>query len=141
MACGVSWVDNTLNKYFFKLGIFIGRNHWYFLIVPVLVALLCMTGYVNKNSNAKDIDQNIKSLSRVQQIKYEIDPEYLFSPIDGEGKQERKVVEKYFKVNYTDRFNVGRITRPGEISYFFDGFAVALCVCAIFLIELVARYH
>lgn len=54
--------------------------------------------------------------SSYQQIKYEIDPEYLFSPISGEGKQERRIVESYFKVNYTHRFNVGRITRPGETS-------------------------
>lgn len=94
MTCGVSWVDNTLNKSFFKLGTFIGKNQGYFLIVPVLLALLCMTGY--------------------QQIKYEIDPEYLFSPISGEGKLERRIVENYFKVNYTHRFNVGRITRPGR---------------------------
>lgn len=56
------------------------------------------------------------TLFRYQQIKYEIDPEYLFSPISGEGKLERRIVENYFKVNYTHRFNVGRITRPGEIS-------------------------
>lgn len=55
---------------------------------------------------------------RYQQIKYEIDPEYLFSPVSGEGKLERHVVETYFKVNYTHRFNVGRITRPGEHEYF-----------------------
>lgn len=47
-------------------------------------------------------------------MKYEIDPEYLFSPINGAGKMERAVVESFFKVNYTHRFNVGRITRPGK---------------------------
>lgn len=52
--------------------------------------------------------------SRYQQMKYEIDPEYLFSPLNGHGKVERAVVENYFKVNYTHRFNVGRITRPGN---------------------------
>lgn len=55
------------------------------------------------------------SISRFQRIKYEIDPEYLFSPISGEGKYERRVVETYFKVNYTHRFNVERVTRPGMI--------------------------
>lgn len=54
------------------------------------------------------------SLRRYQQIKYEIDPEYLFSPVKGEGKIERAIVEKHFKVNYTSRFSVGRITRPGK---------------------------
>lgn len=52
---------------------------------------------------------------RFQQIKYEIDPEYLFSPTTGEGKLERRLVESYFKVNYTHRFNVERVTRPGNI--------------------------
>ncbi|GAB0088915.1 patched domain-containing protein 3 [Sergentomyia squamirostris] len=94
MACGVSCVDRALNRSFYKLGNFIGHHPGYFIIVPVLLALLCMTGY--------------------QQIKYEIDPEYLFSPIRGEGKSERAIVEQYFKVNYTHRFNVGRITRPGR---------------------------
>ncbi|XP_055600354.1 patched domain-containing protein 3 [Uranotaenia lowii] len=94
MTCGISCVDNALNRSFYKLGLFIGRHPGYFLIVPVLLALLCMTGY--------------------QQIRYEIDPEYLFSPIRGEGKSERAIVENYFKVNYTHRFNVGRITRPGR---------------------------
>lgn len=59
-----------------------------------------------------------------QQLHYEIDPEYLFSPIQGEGKTERAIVEKYFKVNYTNNFNVGRITRPGKFinNFFFNDF-------------------
>lgn len=44
MTCGVSCVDRALNRSFFKLGHFIGRHPGYFLIVPVLLALLCMTG-------------------------------------------------------------------------------------------------
>lgn len=58
-------------------------------------------------------------IHRFQRIKYEIDPEYLFSPVSGEGKHERRVVETYFKVNYTHRFNVERVTRPGMIEYYF----------------------
>lgn len=57
-------------------------------------------------------------LCSYQQLNYEIDPEYLFSPINGEGKIERAIVEQYFKVNYTSRFNVGRITRPGKFPIF-----------------------
>ncbi|XP_022227646.2 patched domain-containing protein 3 [Drosophila obscura] len=94
MTCGISCVDKTLNKSFYHLGIKIANNPGYFIIIPVLLTLLCMTGY--------------------QQLKYQIDPEYLFSPIAGEGKTERAIVEQYFKVNYTHRFNVGRITRPGR---------------------------
>ncbi|XP_013119437.1 patched domain-containing protein 3 [Stomoxys calcitrans] len=94
MTCGISCVDKTLNKTFFHLGKFIAKHPGYFIIVPTLLTLLCITGY--------------------QQLKYQIDPEYLFSPVNGEGKAERAIVEQYFKVNYTHRFNVGRITRPGR---------------------------
>ncbi|XP_039955709.1 patched domain-containing protein 3 [Bactrocera tryoni] len=90
----IYWVDKMLNKSFYHLGVLIAKHPGYFIIIPVLLTMLCMTGY--------------------QQLKYQIDPEYLFSPINGEGKAERAVVENYFKVNYTHRFNVGRITRPGR---------------------------
>ncbi|XP_067627581.1 patched domain-containing protein 3 isoform X1 [Eurosta solidaginis] len=95
MRCGcIYWVDKMLNTSFYHLGVLIAKHPGYFFIIPVLLTMLCMTGY--------------------QQLKYQIDPEYLFSPINGEGKAERAIVEKYFKVNYTHRFNVGRITRPGR---------------------------
>uniref|UniRef100_T1GCY0 Uncharacterized protein n=1 Tax=Megaselia scalaris TaxID=36166 RepID=T1GCY0_MEGSC len=89
MSCGISIVDKTLNKTFFRFGFFIGKNPGYFIIIPVLLALLCMTGF--------------------QQLRYEIDPEYLFSPINGEGKAERAIVEQFFKVNYTHRFNRNKV--------------------------------
>lgn len=94
MGCGVSWVDEWLTRTFFRVGLFVGRHPGYFIIVPVLLTALCMTGY--------------------QRVRYEMDPEYLFCPINGEAKAERAVVEKYFKTNYSSRFNVGRITRPGR---------------------------
>lgn len=46
MAWGVSCVDTTLNKSFYKLGKIIGRNPGYFVIIPVLLTLLCITGWV-----------------------------------------------------------------------------------------------
>jgi len=94
MGCGLTWVDKALHASFYHLGLFVGRHPGYFLIVPVLLTLVCVTGF--------------------QRMQYEMDPEYLFSPVSGEGKQERAVVESFFKPNYTSRFNVGRITRPGE---------------------------
>lgn len=33
---------------------------------------------------------------------------------------ERAIVEEYFKVNYSSRFNVGRITRPGKCEANYD---------------------
>lgn len=53
---------------------------------------------------------------RIQQLKYQMDPEYLFSPVNGEGKAERAIVESYFKTNYTHNFEATRITRPGKLT-------------------------
>lgn len=94
MRCSLTFVDDFLNRTFYKLGLIVGRNPGYFVIIPVLIACICITGY--------------------QRIHYEIDPEYLFSPINGPGKYERAVAEEHFKVNYSRRFNVGRITRAGN---------------------------
>lgn len=91
---GFRCFDKFLNRIFYGLGLLVGRHPGYFLIVPVLLFLLCSTGY--------------------QRIRYNIDPEYLFSPVNGPGKYERAVAEEHFKVNYTSRFNVGRITRAGK---------------------------
>ncbi|XP_032673753.1 patched domain-containing protein 3 [Odontomachus brunneus] len=90
-------VDDFLNRAFHKLGLIVGRHPGYFVIVPLLLACICFTGY--------------------QRIHYEIDPEYLFSPINGPGKTERAVVEQYFKVNYSYQFDLSRITRPGRFGH------------------------
>lgn len=97
MGCGVTCVDNVLTRSFYRLGVQIGHTPGYFLIVPILLTLLCITGY--------------------QQIHYQMDPEYLFSPEKGPGKTERAIVETYFKMNYTSRFNPTRITRPGQWTF------------------------
>lgn len=91
---GLKCVDDLLNKAFFQLGLCIGKRPGYFIIIPILLAMFFVTGY--------------------QRIKYNIDPEYLFSPVNGEGKIERAVAESFFPVNYSSRFNVARITRAGE---------------------------
>lgn len=91
-------VDDFLNRAFYQIGITVGRHPGYFIIVPLLLGVICITGF--------------------QRIHYEIDPEYLFSPIDGPGKYERAVVEQYFKVNYSHQFSLGRITRPGKWIWF-----------------------
>ena len=86
-------VDKTLRKFFYWLGSTIGHNPWLFIIVPVLITALLATGY--------------------QQIDYNYDPEYLFSPTDGEAKQERATLEHFFPTNFSD-FKASRITRPGK---------------------------
>ncbi|KAL1497416.1 hypothetical protein ABEB36_008391 [Hypothenemus hampei] len=91
---GLKIVDESLNKSFYKLGFLVGKHPGYFIIVPILLTLLGITGFQRMHNN--------------------IDPEYLFSPLNGQGKIERTVVEEFFKVNYSNRFNVARITRAGR---------------------------
>ncbi|XP_074031747.1 patched domain-containing protein [Leptinotarsa decemlineata] len=91
---GLRIVDDTLNKSFYKLGLLVGKHPVIFLTVPILVTIIGLTGF--------------------QRIQNNIDPEYLFSPINGEGKVERAIVESFFKVNYSSRFSVARITRAGR---------------------------
>ena len=45
---------------------------------------------------------------------YNYDPEYLFSPSDGQAKGERALVESHFPTNYS-QFKASRITRPGKL--------------------------
>ncbi|XP_063975271.1 patched domain-containing protein 3 isoform X4 [Diachasmimorpha longicaudata] len=97
MRFSVTIVDDFLNRAFFKVGLFVGRHPGYFVIVPLLLACICITGY--------------------QRINYEIDPEYLFSPVNGPAKYERAVVEQHFRVNYSHDFDVTRITRAGRFGH------------------------
>ncbi|XP_076361930.1 patched domain-containing protein 3-like [Tachypleus tridentatus] len=88
-------VDKATSKVFMKLGQRIGHSPGYFIIVPLLVAALFSTG--------------------IQRIKYQDNPEYLFSPINGRSRSERKTVEKYFHVNTSENFDLGRLTRPSRL--------------------------
>jgi hypothetical protein len=92
MSC--DFIDRLLSKYFEKLGRAIGHNPAYFIIIPVFLALICATGF--------------------QQIKYQDDPEYLFSPTDGRSKDEKRIIDTLFPMNYTDNFNAGRVTTKGR---------------------------
>lgn len=86
-------VDKGLRFAFKKLGRQIGLTPGYFIIVPLLLTALAASGF--------------------QRITHASDPEYLFSPLDGEAKRERAIVENYFPVNYS-RFDPGRVTRGGR---------------------------
>ncbi|KAL4113456.1 hypothetical protein QTP88_017073 [Uroleucon formosanum] len=94
MTCGIECIDKWLTKAFYRLGLVVAKHPGYFLLVPVFLTAICITGF--------------------QRVKFEIDPEYLFSPEQGPGKTERAIVESYFKMNYTSLFNPTRITRPGR---------------------------
>ncbi|KAG8179950.1 hypothetical protein JTE90_015400 [Oedothorax gibbosus] len=87
-------VDRMVSTLFRKLGREIARNPGYFVIIPILVAALFGSG--------------------LQRIRYEDDPEYLFTPTNGRSKVERNIVETLFPMNSSRNFDLGRITRPGH---------------------------
>ena len=72
-----------------------GSFSGYFIIVPLLLTALAATG--------------------MQRIVYESDPEYLFTPLNGRGKDDRSVQEKHFPQNFTD-FDPSRISRGGKFA-------------------------
>ncbi|CAL8113391.1 unnamed protein product [Orchesella dallaii] len=97
--CSLSIIDHGLTRLFYWLGVKIGQNPSYFLIVPFFMALLLGTG--------------------MQRLNYVDDPEYLFSPVDGAAKTERLIVESLFPMNYTHRFHPSRFVRPGRFARLF----------------------
>lgn len=96
MTCGIECIDKWLTKAFYRLGHVVAKHPGYFLMIPVFLTAICITGF--------------------QRVKFEIDPEYLFSPEHGPGKNERAIVESHFKMNYSSLFNPTRITRPGTVN-------------------------
>lgn len=93
-GCGLEVIDRGLTKAFHWLGMKIGENPSYFIIIPIFVSLLLGTG--------------------MQRLIYVDDPEYLFSPVDGKAKFEREVVDNLFPMNYSDEFHPSRFVRPGR---------------------------
>ncbi len=92
---GCLWLDEALKGLFYRLGHRVGTHPWFFIVVPALLTALCATGF--------------------QQMDYEYDPEYLFSPANGLAKAERARLERYFPTNYT-AFKSSRMTRVGKFS-------------------------
>ena len=87
---------------------------------PALELFHCLPLWKTVRLHGKEL-QNVTSnnvfyhsiITGYQQIDYNYDPEYLFSPTDGEAKQERANLEHYFPTNFSD-FKASRITRPGK---------------------------
>ena len=92
MPC-CDFIDDGLRAFFGWLGYQVGKRPGYFIIVPILLTGLCASGF--------------------QRMFYEADPEYLFSPINGEAKFERAQLEKHFPTNYS-AFDPGRVSRAGR---------------------------
>ncbi|XP_076326297.1 patched domain-containing protein 3-like [Tachypleus tridentatus] len=89
-------VDRLVSRGFGQLGLYIGRRPGYFIIIPLLVAIILATG--------------------LQRTVYEGNPEYLFSPVDGRSRTERKLVETFFPMNTSENFDLGRMTRMGRLA-------------------------
>ena len=62
-------IDLNLRKLFYWWGKLVGNHPGYFIVIPILLTVLCLTG--------------------VQRMNYNYDPEYLFSPTNGQAKQTR----------------------------------------------------
>ena len=82
--------DSFLKSTFYKLGYTVGTYPGQFIIIPIFITLLLGTGF--------------------QQVTYETDPEYLFSPSDGPARDERALIERYFTTNW-DELLPDRLTR------------------------------
>ena len=93
MGCSTTIVDRTLKKAFYHFGRFIGNNPGYFLIIPVLVTALCASGF--------------------QRVKFAADPEYLFSPVNGQAKTERAILDAHFPTNFS-QFEPSRSSKGGR---------------------------
>ena len=98
-CCGcLATFHEFLSKMFFKIGFIIAQHPSYFIMIPVFLSCLAITG--------------------IQQLVYEKDPELLFSPSNGQGRAERKVVEALFPIDYSNNFSPSRITRMSHFARF-----------------------
>lgn len=44
-------VDETLKRWFYRLGVCIGKHPGYFIIIPLLLTALCATGFQQMDYN------------------------------------------------------------------------------------------
>ncbi|XP_076034549.1 patched domain-containing protein 3-like [Oratosquilla oratoria] len=90
--------DRFLNRIFYRLGEVIARHTGYFIIIPIFLSAILATGF--------------------QRIRYEDNPEYLFAPTNGGGRDERLLIESHFSMNFSSNFDPSRITRTGRFARF-----------------------
>ena len=81
-------VQKVLEKIFYKYGMQVGKHPLPFLLIPILVALLSATGFIR--------------------LKFRNESEYLYSPTNGKGKDERAFFQKVFPENQEDYFSPSR---------------------------------
>ena len=89
-------LDNFLKMSFRRLGKKIARYPVLFLIIPMGLSCLLSTGML--------------------QVEYLSDPDHLLTPVNGEGRKEKSIAEKYFPTNFSD-FDFPRSTKFGLYGY------------------------
>nr|XP_053643838.1 patched domain-containing protein 3-like [Cherax quadricarinatus]XP_053643839.1 patched domain-containing protein 3-like [Cherax quadricarinatus] len=89
-------LEHFLRRSFYRLGYTVAEHYGYFIMIPLFLTALLATGF--------------------QRIKYEDDPEYLFSPRSGFAKRERAIIEENFSLNFSSNFSPSRITRLGRFA-------------------------
>ena len=89
-------LDNHLKEIFRTLGKFVGGHPLIFLVLPLIASCLLSTGMF--------------------QVEYISDADYLLTPINGEGRREGALAEKYFPTNFSD-FDAPRSTKYGLYGY------------------------
>ncbi|XP_023215985.1 patched domain-containing protein 3-like [Centruroides sculpturatus] len=87
-------VDRAVTFVFRWLGRFVARHPGYFIVVPVLGSILLATG--------------------LQKMVYQDDPEYLFSPIDGQASKDKELIFKLFPEDVAENFDLERLPRLGH---------------------------
>ena len=89
-------LDNYLKETFRNLGRLVGRYPLIFLIIPMVIFCVLATGMF--------------------QVEYLSDPDHLLTPVNGEGRKEKAIAEKYFPTNFSD-FDAPRSTKFGLYGY------------------------
>ena len=92
----VSKLDKWLKTWFAHLGEFVGEHRVIFLVAPIVLSAVLSTGMLR--------------------VEYSSDPDHLMTPVNGEGRTEKALAEKYFPTNFSD-FDATRSTKFGLYGY------------------------
>ncbi|XP_071944897.1 patched domain-containing protein 3-like [Antedon mediterranea] len=87
----LDFIEQNLIKLYAKYGRIIARYPWPFLIIPVLVAI--------------GLGYGISNLTTVSSV------EYLYTPVDGQAKVDREILESLFTSDDVNAASVTRLTR------------------------------
>lgn len=93
----VDWFSRHITKGCGKIGCIIGRNPYFFFILPVITTAFLAPG--------------------LTMLKSTISTLYLYTPSNGRFLTERRIVEEIFPMNLSTQFDPGRVTREIPCGY------------------------